>query len=126
MESIEKTFSDEKGNHLLVALYFCDESYKRDVLHLPEEYAGVKVVDINITKVYEDRPIGCGVFFRMCTWLFRQFGEQEDAVFTFICSIDELATNHPDALPQDYRWRLFDRLYQRQADKYGVCVRTWL
>lgn len=122
MESSEQIFSDKEGNHLLVALYFCDEEYKRHTLHIPEEYAAVKIVDIDITKAHVDKPIHCGVFFRMCAWLLRQFEEQEDAVFTFICSVDELSTHHPGVLPHVYRWSLFDRLYQRHAGERGISV----
>lgn len=41
----------------MVALYFCDDDYKRNSLHIPEEYADIKVIDISITKVYVDKPI---------------------------------------------------------------------
>lgn len=80
MESIEQTFSDNKGNHLLVALYFYDNDYKQTSLHIPDEYA----------------------------------------VFSFICSTEDLATNHPDQSPQSYRWNLFDRLYRRMAQKAEI------
>lgn len=36
-------------------------------------------------------------------------------IFTFICSTEELETHHPDILPQEFRWALFDALYHRQV-----------
>lgn len=122
MESIERTFSDNEGNHLLVALCFCDDDYKRDTLHVPEEFLDIEIVDIETTKAYVDKPIHYGVFFKMSSWLIEQFDVHRDAIFTFICSIDELETNHPGDLPQTYRWNLFDRLYQRYSEKAGVNV----
>lgn len=32
MDSIENTFSDNEGNHLMVALDFCDDDYKTGLL----------------------------------------------------------------------------------------------
>ncbi len=122
MKSIEQTFSDKKGNHLLVALCFCDDNYKRDSLHIPEEYLDVNVVDISITKAFIDTPIHFSVFFRMSSWLLEEFNNQENAIFTFICSTDELDNNHPDFLPQEFRWSLFDKLYIRQPDKTQVNI----
>ncbi len=122
MGAIEKTFSDSEDNHLLVALCFCDEEYKRTSLNIPEEYADIKIIDIDITKAYVDRPIHYSVFFKMSTWLWEQFNEQQDAVFTFICSIDDLDTNHNDILPQDYRWTLFDKLFHRKENEYDVSI----
>lgn len=113
MESIEQTFFDNEGNHLLVALCFCDDEYKRQSLQIPEEYASVDVIDIEITKLHVDKPIHFGVFFRMSSWLLQQFDEHRNAIFTFICSTDDLNTNHSKTLPQEYRWRIFDKLYQR-------------
>ncbi len=120
MESIEQTFSDNKGNHLLVALYFYDNDYKQTSLHIPDEYADVEVVDIDIEKTFREKPIHPVVFFRMSSWLLQQFNDHENAVFSFICSTEDLATNHPDQSPQSYRWNLFDRLYRRMAQKAEI------
>lgn len=113
METIEKIFSDNTGNHLLVALYLYDTEYKQDTLYIPAEYDYIEVIDINIEKVILDKPIHPAVFFKMSTWLLQQFREHKDSILSFICSIEELPTNHPEDLPQLYRWNLFDRLYQR-------------
>lgn len=119
MEPIKQTFSDNEGNHLLVALYFCDNEYKLDSLHIPEEYSNVDIVDIDITKAFVEKPIHHNVFFRMSAWLMKQFESHENAIFTFICSTDDLNSNHKDLLPQKYRWRLFDTLYRYQQRKSG-------
>lgn len=114
MESIEHIFSDGEGNHLLVALCFCDDDYKRHSLHIPEEYLDTRIIDIDITKAYVDRPINPVVFFKMSAWLFSQFEELNDSLFTYICSFDDLTTRHDCISPQEYRWNLFNKLYERQ------------
>ena len=114
MKSINQRFSDNEGNHLLVALCFCDDDYKRDTLHIPEEYIDVEVVDISITKAYVEKPIHFSVFLRMSSWLLQAFEKNQNTIYTFICSTEELETNHPNFLPQEFRWELFDKLYKRQ------------
>lgn len=87
MDSIENTFSDNEGNHLMVALDFCDDDYKQDSLNIPTEYSDVEIVDIGIEKVYLEKPINPIVFFQMSSWLLeirkpgrinRAFGFQYD------------------------------------------------
>ena len=122
MDSIEQTFSDKEGNHLLVALCFCDDEYKINSLNIPEEYSDVNIVDISITKADVSRPIHYSVFFRMSGWLLEEFRKNQNSIFTFICSTDDLETNHPDIPPQQFRWNLFDRLYRRMKDMQDVYI----
>lgn len=113
METIEKIFSDTEGNHLLVALDFYDDRYKQQTLFIPKEFSDVDIADINIEKVYVDKPIHFSAFFKMTQWLTECFQSHNNAVFTYICSFDELETRHSDIDPQLYRWRLFDCLFAR-------------
>ncbi len=122
MESIENCFSDKEGNHLLVALSFCDEDYKRSTLHIPEEYADIEIVDISITKAYVEQPIHFSVFFKMSSWLRAEFEKRDDVIYTFICSTDDLDTNHPSYLPQEFRWELFDKLFRRQSGVANINI----
>ena len=113
MESIEQIFSDNKGNQLMVALYFYGYDEKINTLHIPEEYASIEIADINIEKTELGNPLHYGAFVAMNRWLFKQFELHPDAVFSFICSFDELDNNHKDMPPEKYRWNLFDALFQR-------------
>ena len=122
MEPIKNIFSDNEGNHLMVALDFCDYSYKVDTLQIPEEYSEIEIVDISIEKVFVDRPINPVVFFRMSSWLLQQFLFHDNAIFTYICSTDDLATNHVDVEPQRYRWELFDKLFQRMKGSLDLNI----
>ncbi len=122
MQSLEQTFSDIGGNHLLVALYFCDNDYKLQTLNIPEEYANIDIVDINIEKAYLEKPIHPAVFFKMSSWLLEVFEKYDNAIFTFICSTDDLDTNHSGILPQTYRWKLFNCLFHRFRSKCEVNI----
>lgn len=115
----EQIFSDNEGNHLMVALDFYDNRYKQTTLYIPEEYSDIEIVDISISKVYVDRPIHYSVFMRLSSWLMEMFDKYPDAIFTYICSTDELETNHNNLAPQMYRWRLFDMLYKRSCLRHG-------
>ena len=121
MKSIENTFSDNEGNHLMVALDFYDDSYKHDTLNIPEEYADIDIVDINIEKVFLDKPINPVVFFKMSAWLLQQYESHSNAVFSFICSTDEIPnSDHRGMTPQMWRWTLFDRLFNRVKSKVDL------
>lgn len=117
MKTIKTTISDKQGNHLLVALDFCDYYYKHDSLNIPDEFADIDIVDISIEKVYLDKPISINVFFKLSKWLLHQFELNENAIFTYICSTDELTTNHIQIEPQEYRWKLFDTLLIKNQGK---------
>lgn len=113
MEREETLISDNEGNHLLVALDFYDEDYKFAVLNIPPEFDDIEIADISIEKDMLDKPIGYKAFADMCAWLAARFSGHRNLIMTFICSIDELTTNHPSITPQKYRWNLFDLLYKR-------------
>lgn len=122
MESLERVFSDNEGNHLLVALDFYDNAYKQGTLLIPEEFSDTEIIDISIEKVFVDKPIHYSVFFAMSSWLLERFSEHDNAVFTYICSFDDLDTNHKELKPHIYRWTLFDTLFRRIAA--GVSINT--
>lgn len=122
---IEELIPDNEGNYLLVALDFYDLYYKLNVLRIPEEFSDIEIADISINKIDLDAPLHHRALFKMCDWLLSQFN-RIDGVFTFICSIDDLKTNHGDVLPQEYRWRLFNLLYLRaksQSNFSSICIR---
>ena len=49
----------------------------------------------------------------MCQWLIDQFEKLPNSIFTFICSTEEIKTNHPNLSSVQYRWRLFEFLYHK-------------
>jgi hypothetical protein len=116
MDSIEQRFNDTMGNPLMVALNFLDKDYKIKELQIPEEFSNIEIADIDITKKYTDRPISPATLFRMSEWLLDQFNKS-DAIFTYICSYDELETNHL-LMPSIYRSSLFNSLWKRVRMHY--------
>lgn len=116
MESIENLIPDNKGNHLVVVLYFYDNQDKSHTSQIPSEFLELDIADINIRKLELDRPLAVGAFFRMCNWLVEQFLLYPNAVFSFICSTDDLI-NHHGIAPEMYRWNLFECLYFRNKLK---------
>lgn len=110
---MENIFSDGKGNQLMVALYFYDKDEKINTLKIPEEYTDIEIVDISIEKTELDKPLHYGAFVAMNKWMFEQFELHPNAIFSFICSLDKLDTNHKDMPPELYRWKLFDALFCR-------------
>lgn len=117
METVETLIPDNEGNHLVVVLYFYDEDYKTSTFQIPQEFADLDIGDININKLDSNKPIHHRAFFHMCRWLIEQFITFPNAVFTFICSIDPLETNHQKLSPEQYRWTLFENLFQRNIPK---------
>lgn len=121
--TLEKEFSDNRGNHLLVALNFCDDEYKRISFQIPEEFLDIEVVDIVIEKAQPDRPLHFVALFKMAQWLTEQFHVWDNAIFTFICSMEELESNHHDIKPHLYRWKLFDLLFRRVCNNDEIHFR---
>ncbi|MDE7402877.1 MAG: hypothetical protein K2M87_05655 [Muribaculaceae bacterium] len=117
MESIESLIPDNEGNHLVVVLSFYDDTQKLDTFQIPSEFINLDIADISIAKLNLDAPLGLRAFYQMCHWLIDQFTQFPDAVFTYICSVDPLATNHNMIAPEQYRWRLFEAFYQRFLNK---------
>ncbi len=117
MESIETLIPDNRGNHLVVVLSFYDDEEKTGTFLIPEEFVELEIADISINKLYLDESLGLRSFFKMCEWLIEQFTIFTNSVFSFICSTDSLDTHHPDLLPQQYRWNLFEYLFQRNSLK---------
>ncbi|MCM1331533.1 MAG: hypothetical protein NC248_02870 [Bacteroides sp.] len=117
METIETLIPDNKGNHLVVVLYFYDDDDKNGTFQIPKEFSDLDIADINIRKLDLNRPIGINSFFDMCHWLTEQFALFPNAVFSFICSTDDLNTNHTNIKPEQYRWHLFENLFTRNQPK---------
>lgn len=123
MESIETLIPDNEGNHLVVVLYFYDYNDKTSTFQIPQEFAELDIADININKLALDKPLKIGAFFKMCRWLLEQFLIYPNAVFSFICSTDPLETHHANIQPEQYRWNLFESLYNRKRPeliKFGI------
>lgn len=112
MESVETLIPDNEGNHLVVVLNFYEDNQKTEAFRIPPEFTELEIADIAIEKLYLDQPLGLRAFYRMCQWLTEQFVQFPNAVFSFICSMEPLETNHRSLAPEQYRWNLFEYFYQ--------------
>lgn len=117
MESVETLIPDNEDNHLVVVLSFYEDRQKKDTFNIPSEFSNFEIVDIAIEKLRLDYPLGIGALLGMCQWLMEQFTKFPNAVFSFICSTDPLKINHSRISPEEYRWNLFEALYQRNIGK---------
>lgn len=129
MESIETLISDNEGNHLVVVLYFYDDSDKSNTFQIPDGFSDLDIADISIRKLDLDKPLALGALYRMCNWLMEQLMLFPNAVFSFLCSFDPLTTHHRGLAPEQYRWLLFERLsqrYQPQLEKAGINTQEFI
>lgn len=117
MEIVETLIPDNEGNHLVVVLYFYDDSDKTATFQIPYEFTTLDIADININKLDLNKALNVRAFFDMCNWLLEQLLLYPNAVFSFICSTDSLDTRHTNIPPEQYRWNLFEKLYQRNHNK---------
>lgn len=118
MDTIETLIPDNMGNHLVVVLYFYDDGDKLNSFKIPEDFAAqIDIADININKLDLDEPLGIASFHIMCEWLMEQFLMFPNAIFSFICATDPIVMRHCGLRPEEYRWRLFEYLYQRNKCK---------
>lgn len=117
MDTIETLIPDNKGNHLVVVLYFYDEIDKRHTFLIPEEYQNLEIADINIRKLDLEKPLGVKSLFKLCDWLIDQFMMFPNAIFSFICSMEDLVLRHSAITPEEYRWKLFEALYHRSLKR---------
>lgn len=117
MESIETIIPDNEGNHLVIVLSFYDDNDKTGTFQIPQEFVELDIADISIDKLHIDLPLNLSAFFKMCQWLINQFSIFPNAVFSFICSTDPLETHNSAMASEQYRWNLFENLYQRNIPK---------
>lgn len=117
MESVETLIPDNKGNHLVVALNFCDDNIQDALTQVPQEFCNFVTADISIRKLFEDKPLNPSALYKMCDWIIEQSCTYTNAIFWFICSTKELKTNHSQITPAEYRWNLFEYFYQKNLLK---------
>lgn len=101
----------------MVVLSFYEDGQKVDTFQIPSEFTELDIADISINKLDLDRPLHMRAFSKMCGWLMQQIAVYPNAVFSYICSTDDLETNHIHIPPEQYRWRLFEYFYARKKEQ---------
>lgn len=129
MESVENLIPDKKGNHVVVVLYFYDDNSKSKIFQIPSEFVDFEVADINIRKLELTKPVCHSTLFKLCRWLMDQLFIYKNTIFTYICSTEDLENNHDNMTPQEYRWNLFECLfnrYKRELQEQGINTKQFI
>ncbi len=69
--------------------------------------------DVTLVRKSGEDYVGYKILFAVSDVLARFMGENEDAVLCFYCDADtDLRRHHTELLPQEYRSRLFSRMFE--------------
>lgn len=100
-----------EGDHIMVALSYYDYDtvnvFSSDPLTLTLVF-----YDVTLVRKAGDGYVGYKVLFAVSDTLAKFMEENEDAVLCFYCdAATEVRRNHGNMLPQEYRSRLFSRMF---------------
>ena len=101
-----------EGDHIMVALSYYDcetvKVFSSDPLTLTLVF-----YDVTLVRKAGDGYVGYKVLFAISDALAKFMDENEDAVLCFYCDADtDVQRNHGDMLPQEYRSKLFSRMFE--------------
>ncbi len=101
-----------EGDHIMVALSYYDcetvEIFTSDPLSLTLVF-----YDVTLVRKAGKGYVGYKILFAISDALAKFMSENEDAVLCFYCDADtDVRRNHGDMLPQEYRSRLFSRMFE--------------
>lgn len=101
-----------EGDHIMVALSYYDydaiKLFSSDPLTLTLVF-----YDVTLVRKAGDNYVGYKMLFAVSDILAKFLDENEDAVLCFYCDADtDVRRNHGDLLPQEYRSRLFSRMFE--------------
>lgn len=102
-----------KGDHYMVALSYYDAEsvrvFSSDPLTLTLTF-----YDVTLVRKAGDGYVGHEVLFAISDILAKFMEENEDVVLCFYCDAStDVQRHHTNLLPQEYRSRLFSRMYER-------------
>lgn len=109
-----------KGDQVRVALaYYGTEImqvFTDDPLILTLEF-----YDVTLVRISGDKPVGIKTLKAICEILSRFMNENETAVLCFYCDdLTEVPRNHPELTPQEYRSRLFSRMFDMHVHNNSI------
>jgi len=109
-----------EGDHVMVALSYYDYESVRIFSSDPLTLALV-FYDVTLIRKGGDGYVGYKVLSAVSDTLARFMEENEDAVLCFYCDADtDVRRNHRDMLPQEYRSRLFSRMFDKYVETHHV------
>lgn len=103
---------NSEGDHIMVALSYYDSEtvriFSTDPLTLTLVF-----YDVTLIRRAGERYVGYKVLFAISDTLAKFMEENEDAVLCFYCDAStDVRRNHENMLPQEYRSRLFSRMFE--------------
>lgn len=101
-----------EGDHIMVALSYYDyETVKVFTSDLLTQT--LVFYDVTLVRKAGKGYVGYKMLFAVSDTLARFMDENEDAVLCFYCDADtDVRRNHGNMLPQEYRSRLFSRMFE--------------
>ena len=103
---------NSEGDHIMVALSYFDyetiKIFSDDPLTLTLVF-----YDVTLVRKAGDGYVGYKTLFAVSDILAKFMDENEDAVLCFYCDANtDVRRNHEDMMPQEYRSRLFSRMFE--------------
>lgn len=111
---------NDKGDQVRVALSYYDaeilQAFTYDTLTL-----SLVFYDVTLVRVSGAGTVGVKTLRAICDILFRFMKDNDTAVLCFYCDdMTEVSRNHKELTPQEYRSRLFSRMFEMYVKANGI------
>lgn len=112
--------NNSEGDQIMVALSYYDSETVRIFTSDPLTLTLV-FYDVTLIRKAGEGYVGSRVLFAISDILARFMSDNEDAVLCFYCdAATDVLRNHPDMLPQEYRSRLFSRVFDMYVKSHRL------
>lgn len=111
---------NDKGDQVRVALSYYDieslQAFSNDPLTLTLVF-----YDVTLVRISGEGTVGVKVLKTICDVLFRFMDDNDNAVLCFYCDdLTDVARHHTELTPQEYRSRLFSRMFDMYVKANNV------
>lgn len=111
---------NSEGDCVLVALSYYDSE---TIEHFSTDLLALTLVFYDVTLIRKTGTgyVGSKILYAVTDVLARFLDENDDAVLCFYCDADtDVQRNHKDLLPQEYRSRLFSRMFDKYTKSHEL------
>lgn len=111
---------NDKGDQVRVALSYYDtesmQAFTSDPLTLTLIF-----YDVTLVRLSGEETVGVKTLKAICDVLFRFMNDNDTAVLCFYCDdLTDVPRNHKELTPQEYRSRLFSRMFDMYVKANGI------
>ena len=111
---------NDKGDQIRVALSYYDseilQTFTSDPLTLTLVF-----YDVTLVRVAGEETVDVKTLKAICDVLFRFMNDNDTVVLCFYCDdLTEVTHNHKELTPQEYRSRLFSRMFDMYVKANGI------